>query len=150
MMSSNCCHTPKFVQFTNDTKWKKLRNSPILEAEMGNVWDFCSKTTIQFNWIVVFEVQNLTRLHLLFSLCIHVISIHFGPMLVVCTRKHFSFCESWCDNYVQMQSQCAIFDHSNVIHPPIPSHKGAQGINWKERDVLDNVWLLSINIRGVL
>lgn len=35
-------------------------------------------------------------------------------------------------------------------HSPVPSHEGTQGINWKERDVLDNVWLLSINIRGVL
>lgn len=32
-------------------------------------------------------------------------------------KKAFGYSESWCDNYVHMQSQCAIFDHSNVIHP---------------------------------
>lgn len=46
--------------------------------------------------------------------CMHAL---WSNVSSVCTRKHFSFCKSWCDNYVHMQSHCAIFDRSNVIHP---------------------------------
>lgn len=68
--------------------------------------------------------------------------------LAICARKSTSAPENQDVTAMSICKASVLF----LIAPMSfnPPHEGTQGINWKGRDVLHNVWLLSINIRGVL